>query len=88
MSKLEINDLTFLVKRFLSKAQRVEILDEHLRESNKKYADQIKSFLVIDDGWILKGEKKDLRTNSGRQRLNLFGALDVENSSLDGGLFI
>ena len=27
-------------------------------------------------GWILKGEKKELKTNAGRQRLNLHGAID------------
>ena len=30
-------------------------------------------------GWIKKGEQKELKTNSGRQRLNLLGALDTSN---------
>ena len=29
-------------------------------------------------GWIKKGEKKELKTNSGRQRLNLHGAINAE----------
>jgi transposase len=28
-------------------------------------------------GWIRKGERKELRTNTGRQRLNLSGAIDI-----------
>ena len=28
-------------------------------------------------GWIKKGERKELRTNTGRQRLNLSGAIDI-----------
>ena len=54
MSKLRISDFIFLVKRFLLKEQREELLDEHRRESNKKYADRIKSVLLIDDGWSLQ----------------------------------
>ena len=30
-------------------------------------------------GWIKKGDKKELKTNSGRQRLNLHGAVDPES---------
>jgi len=30
-------------------------------------------------GWIKKGELKDLKTNSGRKRLNLHGAIELEN---------
>ncbi len=30
-------------------------------------------------GWIKKGEKRRLKTNSGRQRLNLHGAINVES---------
>ena len=30
-------------------------------------------------GWIKKGEQKELKTNSGRQRLNLHGAIDPES---------
>ncbi len=29
-------------------------------------------------GWIKKGQKKTLKTNSGRQRLNLHGAINIE----------
>lgn len=29
-------------------------------------------------GWIRRGEKKELKTNSGRQRLNLHGAINAE----------
>lgn len=29
-------------------------------------------------GWILRGEKRELKTNSGRQRLNLHGAINAE----------
>ena len=29
-------------------------------------------------GWIRKGEKKELKTNSGRERLNLHGAINAE----------
>jgi transposase len=29
-------------------------------------------------GWIKRGEKKELKTNSGRQRLNLHGAINAE----------
>jgi len=29
-------------------------------------------------GWIKKGEKKELKTNSGRERLNLHGAINAE----------
>ena len=29
-------------------------------------------------GWIKKGEKRELKTNSGRQRLNLHGAINAE----------
>ena len=28
-------------------------------------------------GWIKKGERKELRTNTGRQRLNVSGAIDI-----------
>ncbi len=28
-------------------------------------------------GWIRKGERKEVRTNTGRQRLNLSGAIDI-----------
>jgi transposase len=28
-------------------------------------------------GWIKKGERKEIQTNSGRQRLNLSGAIDI-----------
>lgn len=28
-------------------------------------------------GWIRKGERKELHTNTGRQRLNLSGAIDI-----------
>lgn len=30
-------------------------------------------------GWIKRGEKRELKTNSGRQRLNLHGAMNAEN---------
>ena len=33
-------------------------------------------------GWIKRGEKRCLRTNSGRQRLNLHGAINVETNEL------
>jgi transposase len=29
-------------------------------------------------GWIKKGQKRELKTNSGRQRLNLHGAINIE----------
>ncbi len=29
-------------------------------------------------GWIKKGQKRKLETNSGRQRLNLHGAINIE----------
>ena len=29
-------------------------------------------------GWIKKGQKRCLKTNSGRQRLNLHGAINIE----------
>jgi len=28
-------------------------------------------------GWILRGERKEIPTNTGRQRLNLSGAIDI-----------
>lgn len=33
-------------------------------------------------GWIKKGEKRRLKTNSGRQRLNLHGAINVETTEM------
>src|SRR5690606_12715544 len=30
-------------------------------------------------GWIFKGEEKHMKTNSGRQRINILGAVDVQN---------
>lgn len=33
-------------------------------------------------GWIKRGEKKELKTNSGRQRLNLHGAINAETHEL------
>ena len=30
-------------------------------------------------GWILKGERKELKTNGGRQRVNLHGAIDPDS---------
>lgn len=39
------------MRNFLSKIQRQELLSEHRLESNKKYADRIKSILLFDKGW-------------------------------------
>lgn len=33
-------------------------------------------------GWIKKGEKRRLKTNSGRQRLNLHGAINIETAEM------
>ena len=33
-------------------------------------------------GWIKKGEKRELKTNSGRQRLNLHGAINAETMEI------
>jgi transposase len=33
-------------------------------------------------GWIYKGEEKSIKTNSGRERLNLNGALSLENMDI------
>lgn len=43
--------LRFLVGKFLSIVQRHELLEEHRREDNKKYADRIKTVLLFDNGW-------------------------------------
>ncbi len=32
-------------------------------------------------GWIKKGEVKELKSNTGRQRLNINGAIDIEELS-------
>lgn len=34
-------------------------------------------------GWIKRGEKRELKTNSGRQRLNLHGAINAETYQLN-----
>lgn len=33
-------------------------------------------------GWIKKGQKREIKTNSGRQRLNLHGAINAETMSM------
>ena len=33
-------------------------------------------------GWILKGEEKELKTNTGRQRVNLNGALNIADHTV------
>jgi len=33
-------------------------------------------------GWIRKGERKEIPTNSGRQRLNLSGAIDIDSKKV------
>ncbi len=33
-------------------------------------------------GWIYKGEEKAIRTNTGRERVNLNGALNLENMAI------
>jgi len=37
---------------------------------------------LLTYGWILKGEDKEIKCNSGRQRLNLNGVLDVEQQEV------
>ena len=32
-------------------------------------------------GWIKKGKAKELKSNTGRQRLNINAAIDIENLS-------
>lgn len=39
------------MKKFLTIVQRHELLEEHRREDNKKYADRIKAILLFDKGW-------------------------------------
>ena len=38
-------------------------------------------------GWIRKGERKEVRTNTGRQRLNLSGAIDIIPKQLEESVF-
>ena len=33
-------------------------------------------------GWIKKGATKELKSNTGRRRLNINGAIDIENTSI------
>jgi len=37
---------------------------------------------VVAYGWIKKGTTKELKSNTGRRRLNINGAIDVENTSI------
>ena len=37
---------------------------------------------VVAYGWIKKGATKELKSNTGRRRLNINGAIDVENTSI------
>ncbi|NNM58374.1 MAG: hypothetical protein HKM04_00980 [Legionellales bacterium] len=34
-------------------------------------------------GWIKRGEKRELKTNSGRERLNLHGAINAETHQIN-----
>jgi hypothetical protein len=33
-------------------------------------------------GWIKKGKEKDIFTNSGRKRVNIFGSVDITNQNV------
>jgi transposase len=37
---------------------------------------------VVAYGWIKKGATKELKSNTGRRRLNINGAIDIENTSI------
>lgn len=37
---------------------------------------------IASCGWIRRGQERQLKTNSGRQRLNLHGAIDVDSHAL------
>ncbi len=37
---------------------------------------------VVAYGWIKKGTTKELKSNTGRRRLNINGAFDIENTSI------
>ena len=39
------------MKKILSRHQRTELLKEHRLEHNKKFADRIKTILLLDQGW-------------------------------------
>ena len=37
---------------------------------------------VVAYGWIKKGTTKEIKSNTGRRRLNINGAIDIENTSI------
>jgi len=37
---------------------------------------------IADDGWIKKGETKHLKTNNGRKRININGAVNLKNKQV------
>jgi len=62
----------------LSKKQKEDLRREHKQTRERRPADRIKAILLLDDGWIRKGQEHHIPSNTGRQRINLNGAIDPE----------
>jgi transposase len=77
-----------------SKADRAEqscFIDSFIKLKNKKSKNDPIYFIDATHpthntkpayGWILRGEKKEIKTNSGRQRININGALSIEKREI------
>ena len=56
----------------LINSERLNLEKRHKKEHERKFADRIKSILFLDEGW---SKDKEIRSNTGRQRVNINGAL-------------
>jgi transposase len=89
-SWLKINDFSYkkpaVVPGKANREQQELWIKEYEQLKNNLPADQAICFLdgvhpthntKLTYGWIKKGQRKEILTNSGRQRLNLSGAIDI-----------
>ena len=56
------------MKRFLSKTQRLELLSELKIEDNRRFADRIRTILLVDDGEPMNKIAKFLFLDDGTVR--------------------
>ena len=68
----------------LTKKEQAELRAAHRRALNVREAYRIKAVILLGYGWSKRGEERPIKSNTGRRRPNIDGAIDVQRSNVFG----
>jgi hypothetical protein len=67
----------------LDKEELLELRAAHRRAARVREAYRINAVILLSYGWIERGEAHPVKSNTGRRRLNINGAIDVQRLSAE-----